>query len=264
MKVREEVETVVGDGEVLLRVFKELGLEVWFRYEKYREEFSHEDVTIAVDETPFGVSAGDRRQRAGHRSDGGGPGPHTVGLHRRLVSRTVPPAARDPRPDRRRHGVRRPRMSAPRALVLTAGLGTRLRPLTYLRAKAAVPVNGETLARRAVRWLASQGITDLVLNLHHHPRRITASVGDGADSGAPAHGIHGSSPYWVRRRSASCPAASGRSSGRSAPRLPRRAAALAGLAVARPRRHTERRRASPESWSRGQIRHHQRRHHHGR
>jgi adenylate cyclase class 2 len=55
MKVREEVETVVGDGEVLLRVFKELGLEVWFRYEKYREEFSHEDVTIAVDETPLGV-----------------------------------------------------------------------------------------------------------------------------------------------------------------------------------------------------------------
>jgi adenylate cyclase class 2 len=55
MKVREEVETVVGDGEVLLRVFRELGLEVWFRYEKYREEFSHEDVTIAVDETPLGV-----------------------------------------------------------------------------------------------------------------------------------------------------------------------------------------------------------------
>jgi NDP-sugar pyrophosphorylase family protein len=75
-------------------------------------------------------------------------------------------------------------MSAPRALVLTAGLGTRLRPLTYLRAKAAVPVNGETLARRAVRWLASQGITDLVLNLHHHPESITASVGDGFDLGA--------------------------------------------------------------------------------
>jgi NDP-sugar pyrophosphorylase family protein len=75
-------------------------------------------------------------------------------------------------------------MSAPRALVLTAGLGTRLRPLTYLRAKAAVPINGETLARRAVRWLASQGITDLVLNLHHHPESITASVGDGSDLGA--------------------------------------------------------------------------------
>ena len=75
-------------------------------------------------------------------------------------------------------------MSAPRALVLTAGLGTRLRPLTYVRAKAAVPVNGETLARRAVRWLVSQGVTDLVLNLHHHPESIAASVGDGSDMAA--------------------------------------------------------------------------------
>ena len=55
VKVREELETVVGDGEVLLRVFEELGLHVWFRYQKYREEFSHEDLIIAVDETPVGV-----------------------------------------------------------------------------------------------------------------------------------------------------------------------------------------------------------------
>lgn len=55
MKVREEHETVVGDGEVLLRVFEELGLHVWFRYQKYREEFSAEDVVIAVDETPVGT-----------------------------------------------------------------------------------------------------------------------------------------------------------------------------------------------------------------
>ena len=55
MKLREEVETVVGDGAVLLRVLHELGLHEWFRYEKYREEFSHEDVTVAIDETPVGV-----------------------------------------------------------------------------------------------------------------------------------------------------------------------------------------------------------------
>ncbi|MGH9373544.1 MAG: class IV adenylate cyclase [Vicinamibacterales bacterium] len=55
MKLREEAETLVGDGEVLLRIFGELGLHVWFRYEKYREEFSHEDVIVAIDETPVGV-----------------------------------------------------------------------------------------------------------------------------------------------------------------------------------------------------------------
>jgi NDP-sugar pyrophosphorylase family protein len=70
------------------------------------------------------------------------------------------------------------------ALVLTAGLGTRLRPLTYVRAKAAVPVNGETLARRAIRWLVSHGVRDLVLNLHHQPDTIAASVGDGSDMDA--------------------------------------------------------------------------------
>jgi NDP-sugar pyrophosphorylase family protein len=74
-------------------------------------------------------------------------------------------------------------MTSPGALVLTAGLGTRLRPLTYVRAKAAVPVNGETLARRVVRWLAMQGVGDLVLNLHHLPATITGSVGDGSDLG---------------------------------------------------------------------------------
>ena len=55
MKIREELETLVGDGEVLLNVLKELGLHVWFRYEKYREEFAHADVIVAIDETPVGT-----------------------------------------------------------------------------------------------------------------------------------------------------------------------------------------------------------------
>jgi adenylate cyclase, class 2 len=55
MKLREEMETVVGDGLLLMRVLEELGFRVWFRYEKYREEFAHEDVTIAIDETPVGT-----------------------------------------------------------------------------------------------------------------------------------------------------------------------------------------------------------------
>lgn len=70
-----------------------------------------------------------------------------------------------------------------RALVLTAGLGTRLRPLTEVRAKAAVPVNGEPLARRIVGWLATQGVDDQILNLHHKPESIAAVIGDGSDLG---------------------------------------------------------------------------------
>jgi mannose-1-phosphate guanylyltransferase len=72
-------------------------------------------------------------------------------------------------------------LDTPPALLLTAGLGTRLRPLTYARAKAAVPVNGDPLARRIIRWLADHGIRDFVLNLHHRPATIASVVGDGSD-----------------------------------------------------------------------------------
>lgn len=74
-------------------------------------------------------------------------------------------------------------MTFQRALVLTAGLGTRLRPLTFARAKAAVPVDGEALAARVIRWLAASGVRDLVLNLHHRPESITRLIGDGSRLG---------------------------------------------------------------------------------
>lgn len=55
MKVRDELETEVGDGVLLLTVLEELGFRAWFRYQKYREEFSKDDVIVAVDETPVGT-----------------------------------------------------------------------------------------------------------------------------------------------------------------------------------------------------------------
>jgi NDP-sugar pyrophosphorylase family protein len=69
------------------------------------------------------------------------------------------------------------------ALVLTAGLGTRLRPLSYVRAKPAMPVAGRPLVRRILAWLASHGVTDAVLNLHYKPQTITAAVADDAEPG---------------------------------------------------------------------------------
>jgi mannose-1-phosphate guanylyltransferase len=69
------------------------------------------------------------------------------------------------------------------AMVLTAGLGTRLRPLTLVRAKPAIPVAGQPMIRRIARWLAANGVTDIVLNLHHLPQTVTAVMGDGSDLG---------------------------------------------------------------------------------
>jgi NDP-sugar pyrophosphorylase family protein len=67
------------------------------------------------------------------------------------------------------------------ALVLAAGLGTRLRPLTDVCAKPAIPVAGEPIIRRIVCWLAAHGVNHLVVNLHHLPHTVTAVLGDGSD-----------------------------------------------------------------------------------
>jgi len=69
------------------------------------------------------------------------------------------------------------------ALVLTAGLATRLRPLSFVRAKAALPVAGTPLIHRILRPLRSAGVQDVVLNLHYLPRTLTSLLGDGSALG---------------------------------------------------------------------------------
>jgi NDP-sugar pyrophosphorylase family protein len=69
------------------------------------------------------------------------------------------------------------------ALVMTAGLATRLQPLSSVRAKAALPVAGEALVSRILRWLHTAGIRRVVLNLHHRADSITRIVGDGSSAG---------------------------------------------------------------------------------
>ncbi len=55
MKARDEHETVINDPDSLTQILDGLTLRPWFRYEKYREEFSGPGVVIAIDETPIGV-----------------------------------------------------------------------------------------------------------------------------------------------------------------------------------------------------------------
>jgi len=55
MKVREELETAIAGPETLLQILDRLGFHVWFRYQKYREEYSLGDVMMAIDETPVGT-----------------------------------------------------------------------------------------------------------------------------------------------------------------------------------------------------------------
>lgn len=72
------------------------------------------------------------------------------------------------------------------ALLLAAGLGTRLRPLTLVRAKPAIPVAGQPMVARIIRWLADAQISDVVINLHALPETIATIVGDGSEYGVRA------------------------------------------------------------------------------
>ena len=69
------------------------------------------------------------------------------------------------------------------ALVLTAGLATRLQPLSSVRAKAALPVAGTPLVVRILHRLRDAGVSRTVLNLHHRADSITRLVGDGSAMG---------------------------------------------------------------------------------
>ena len=55
MKVREELETTVGDGALLIELCARLGFHVWFRYQKFREEYQRGALVITIDESPIGT-----------------------------------------------------------------------------------------------------------------------------------------------------------------------------------------------------------------
>jgi mannose-1-phosphate guanylyltransferase len=70
-----------------------------------------------------------------------------------------------------------------RAMVLAAGLGTRLRPITYAMPKPMVPVLNRPVMEHIVRLLARHGFTETIANLHWFPDLIEGHFGDGSAFG---------------------------------------------------------------------------------
>lgn len=60
-----------------------------------------------------------------------------------------------------------------KAMILAAGLGTRLRPLTNYQPKAMVEVNGKPLIEIIIRRLKKYGFNDIIINVHHFADQIT-------------------------------------------------------------------------------------------
>jgi N-acetyl-alpha-D-muramate 1-phosphate uridylyltransferase len=71
-----------------------------------------------------------------------------------------------------------------KAMILAAGRGERMRPLTDHRPKALLPVGGRPLIQRLVQALVGAGIHDLVVNLAHLGEQIAEALGDGGSLGA--------------------------------------------------------------------------------
>lgn len=74
-----------------------------------------------------------------------------------------------------------------KAMVLAAGLGTRLRPLTETTPKPLVDVCGRPMIAYALDLVRSVGIVDVAINLHHLGDHIRAALGDGSDYGLRLH-----------------------------------------------------------------------------
>jgi mannose-1-phosphate guanylyltransferase len=70
-----------------------------------------------------------------------------------------------------------------RAMVMAAGKGTRLRPVTDLVPKPMAPVANRPVLHHILRLLKRHGLEEVVLNLHHLPEAITGYVGDGSALG---------------------------------------------------------------------------------
>ena len=70
-----------------------------------------------------------------------------------------------------------------RAVLLAAGLGTRLKWLTAGQPKAMMDVAGVAAIVRVVRRLAAQGVADIAINVHHHADKLIGFLGNGSAYG---------------------------------------------------------------------------------
>ena len=74
-----------------------------------------------------------------------------------------------------------------KAMILAAGFGTRLFPLTIDRTKPAIPFLGKPLVGYVAEYVAKFGFKEVVVNLHHQPESVKKALGDGEDFGVKIH-----------------------------------------------------------------------------
>src|SRR5260370_993212 len=77
-----------------------------------------------------------------------------------------------------------------KGMILAAGYGERLWPLTADRTKPALPVLGKPLVGYVAEYLAQAGIPDVIVNRHHQPDSVRRALGDGSQLGVKLRYVH--------------------------------------------------------------------------
>jgi len=77
-----------------------------------------------------------------------------------------------------------------RAVILAAGLGTRLKWLTHNQPKALMDVAGVPAIVHVIRRLAAQGVHDIAVNVHHYADQLMQALGDGSRFGVRLYFSH--------------------------------------------------------------------------
>src|SRR5437763_16725245 len=77
-----------------------------------------------------------------------------------------------------------------KGMILAAGYGERLWPLTADRTKPAIPVLGMPLVGDVAEYLARFGVSEVVINLHHRPESIKRALGAGRQCGVKVEYVH--------------------------------------------------------------------------
>src|SRR5881296_326289 len=70
-----------------------------------------------------------------------------------------------------------------KAMVLAAGRGARLGSMTETKPKPMIAIAGRPILEHTVAWLRDSGISDIIVNLHHHADQIRTHFGDGSTLG---------------------------------------------------------------------------------
>jgi MurNAc alpha-1-phosphate uridylyltransferase len=77
-----------------------------------------------------------------------------------------------------------------KAMILAAGLGTRMRPLTEYTAKVLLPIHGKALIEYHLQHLATAGIREVMINIHAHAAKVQEYLGNGQRYGLQLYYSH--------------------------------------------------------------------------